>query len=138
MNKLEQLPEITDSVLSGLRADDVLKHRILQKAVETPSTARRLSSRRPLVALLSLSVAMIAVFVALGTLHPLSVDSQISDVSASTQDTFSDQMHTITAGMRRASSPIGLGVIIDETLSEEDDPEPTTEPAQADTENESN
>lgn len=135
MNKLEQLPEITDSLLSGLRADDVLKHRILQKAVETPSSAPRSSSRRPLFALLSLSLTMIALFVALGTLHPVSVDSQVSAVSAASQDSFSDQMHTITAGIRRASSPISLGVIINETLSEEEDAEPTAEPLPADVEN---
>ena len=29
MNRLERLPEITDHILSGLVADDQLKHRIL-------------------------------------------------------------------------------------------------------------
>lgn len=126
MNRLEQLPEITDSVLSGLRADDALKHRILQKAVDTPAPAETRSSRRPLVALLSLSAAMIAVFVLLGTVSPVSRDSSLS-VAASQPESFSDQIHTISAGERRSGSPIGLGLIIDEAFPEE---EPTPEPTE--------
>lgn len=123
MSKLEQLPEISESLLSGLRADETLKYRILQNAVETPSPAVSHSSRRPLVALISLSVAMIAVFVMLGTVHP----GSLSSVSASQPESFSDQIHTITAGGRRADSPIDLGLIIDETFSEEKTEEETEE-----------
>ena len=36
MNKLERLPEYTDSILHGLTADQALKHRILKEAAEQP------------------------------------------------------------------------------------------------------
>ena len=45
MSKLEQLPQITEQLLDGLRADDMLKHRIYQKAArndERPSALRSL------------------------------------------------------------------------------------------------
>ena len=109
MSRLDQLPEITDHVLSGLRADDALKHRIYQEAAQD-GTPREKASRRPLIALCTLSAAMIAVFVLLGRIGPLSRKQEPEEGAPMSA---AQQMETITAGERRNVSPIGLGSILE-------------------------
>ncbi len=129
MSRLEQLPEISDSVLHDLRADDALKYRILQKSLDQPSRAVTRSPRRSIIALVSLSAAMIAAFIFLGSVRSVSTDTALS-VSASQTESFSESIHTITAGGRRSDSPIGLDMIIDEALLEESDDSVTPQPTE--------
>ena len=56
MNRLERLPEITDHVFSGLKADEALKHRIVLSAA---SSNEKKYSFRTIAALCSLSVLLI-------------------------------------------------------------------------------
>ena len=63
MSRIEQLPEVTEQVLSGLQAGDELKSRIYRKALEPDSRPSRGSMRIPMIALCSLSVVMIALHV---------------------------------------------------------------------------
>ena len=119
MSKLEQLPQVTDHVLNGLRADDALKARIYQKAVqEEPARSSGFTRRGALIALCSLSAVMIAVFAILGTIQP-------SDTKAGPDETntvlASVEIETVSAGERRSSSPFALQSVIDETIRQYDD-----------------
>ena len=105
MSRIEQLPEVTEQVLSGLQAGDELKNRIYRKALEPDSRPSRRSVRVPMIALCSLSVVMIALVAVLGQVHPLN-DSNAADI------------RTITAGEHRVASPVVLQTIIDETVSQ--------------------
>ena len=105
MSRIEQLPEVTEQVLSGLQAGDELKNRIYRKALEPDSVPSRRSIRVPMIALCSLSVVMIALVAVLGQVHSLN-DSDAADI------------RTITAGARRIESPVILQNIIDETVSQ--------------------
>ena len=57
MNRLERLPEITDHILSGLVANDQLKHRILLSSA-TQNSGKKVSLRT-VIALCSLSAVLI-------------------------------------------------------------------------------
>ena len=116
MSRLDQLPEITDHVLSGLRADDSLKYRIYQKAAEQSGERARKSSRLPLAALCAISAVMIALFV---ILNPM-----ISRNADGSRDVTAGQMHTILAGGELDESPV----------SEEKEPEPEPESEEEDPE----
>ena len=62
MNRLQRLPEITDHVLSGLKADDRAKHRILLAASgsQAPGGMHQKTVRfRTVVTLCSLSVLLV-------------------------------------------------------------------------------
>lgn len=107
MSRLDQLPEITDHVLSGLRADDSLKYRIYQKAAGASENRERKSYRLPLAALCAISAVMIAVFVFLGRVSPIAggSDSSRLDITAS-QETESSHVKTINAGGEFENSPL--------------------------------
>ena len=57
MKRLEHLPEITDHILSGLRADDALKHRIFLSAASSPESKKY--PRRTIFALCGISALLI-------------------------------------------------------------------------------
>ena len=67
MNRLEQLRQITDNTLYELKADETLKFRILQKAVDPSKCSGRSVRVVPMLCSL-LAVLLICVF-ALNTLH---------------------------------------------------------------------
>ena len=98
MNRLEQLPEVTNHVLSGLKADDSLKHRILLSAAE--SSRVNPFRFRTVIALCSLSVLLIllCVFVARAPVN-----------YGSTAD-----IQVIPAGSRRIVSPVNMQQMIDQ------------------------
>ena len=105
MSRIEQLPEVTEQVLSGLQAGDELKSRIYRKALEPDSRPSRGSMRIPMIALCSLSVVMIALVAVLGQVHSLN-DSDPAD------------FRTIAAGEHRFASPVVLQTVINETVSQ--------------------
>ena len=105
MSRIEQLPEVTEQVLSGLQAGDELKSRIYRKALEPDSRQSRRSVRAPMIALCSLSVVMIALVAVLGQVHSLN-DSNPADI------------RTIAAGEHRVASPVVLQTVINETVSQ--------------------
>ena len=105
MSRIEQLPEVTEQVLSGLQAGDELKSRIYKKALEPESRPSRGFARAPMIALCSLSVVMIALVAVLGQVHSLN-DSDPAD------------FRTIAAGEHRVASPVALQTVIDETVSQ--------------------
>ena len=121
MSRIEQLPEVTEQVLSGLQAGDELKNRIYRKALETDSGSSRSSARLPMIALCSLSVVMIALVAVLGQVHSLN-DSDAADI------------RTITAGEYREESPVAPQAVSDETVSQytagSELPEETEDPAE--------
>jgi hypothetical protein len=97
MDHLNKLPEITDHVLAGLKADESLKHRIFLSAAATPK--ERTFRTGTVVALCSLSVLLILLcfFAARfpsGQAKP--VDIQV-----------------IPAGSNRIVSPVDLQQVID-------------------------
>ena len=104
MSRLDQLPEISDHVLSGLRADDSLKYRIYQKAAAPSGQKAQKNSRLPLAALCAISVVMIALFVILNPMITRNNPTQTA-VTAS-QDTPASQIQTIQAGAELDESPI--------------------------------
>ena len=106
MNRLEQLPEITSDLLSGLKADDVLKHRILTAAVAADHTPRR-ALLRPLSALLCLSALVIALCI---------VIPRLSSPQTLTQG---PGLHEIAAGSRLSASPVNLSDIISQNLHDD-------------------
>ena len=96
MDQLNRVPEVTEHVLSGLKADQHLKHRILEAAVSSP----RKTAFRPktVIALCSLSVLLIllCVFVSgLGSKSP------------------AGNIQVIPAGSHRNSSPVNLQTVIE-------------------------
>ena len=93
-DRLKHLPEATDHVLAGLRADDALKHRILLSAASQPE--KRKISFRTVVALCCLSAVLVLLCVfALGS-------KPAADIQV------------IPAGSRHASPPVGLEEIVEE------------------------
>ena len=93
MNRIERLPEITDHVLSGLVADDQLKHRILlSSAAKIPD---RKVSLRTVIALCSLSAVLIllCVFVI--------------------RSGNSGDLQVISAGSRHSSPPVKLESVLE-------------------------
>ena len=101
MDRLEKLPEVTEHVLDGLRADESLKHRILLSAA---GTRNGYSFRfRTVFALCGLSVLVIllCVFAARIPAH----------------HTGPDDVHMIPAGSRRVTSPVNLQMVIDQASS---------------------
>jgi len=64
LNKLENLPEVTEQALNGLRADDSLKNRILNAALreEKPSSFSLKSVRLVPVLLSSVALMLLCVF----------------------------------------------------------------------------
>lgn len=128
MSRLDQLSQITDHVLDGLRADDSLKHRIYQKAAQSDiSSSRRLSRRGTIIALSAVSAVMIAVFVLLGQISSSGPTTDNSAAVSRTADATDIVMiETVTAGEHRTSSPIPLQEVIDETVSQYDEEEEET------------
>lgn len=110
MARIEQLPEITDHVLSGLRADDSMKHSIYQKAAGMADTVEKRTSRFPLIALCAISAVMVAVFVLLGNVKPLSGNSS--------DDQKGVQIQTISAGVTLTESPVN-----EDNTEEDSDPD---------------
>lgn len=94
MNQLDQMPEISEHVLSGLKADQSLKHRILLSASELPKQKIRL---RTVVALCSLSVLLILLCVFAGHFSVKKADS----------------LQIISAGSNRLTAPVDLQDVID-------------------------
>ena len=105
MNNLNQLPDITDQVLSSLKADENLKHRILVAAAneEVPSSSFA-GKKRSLIALIALTAVLILSVIGIGSLS-LSQDG----ISPSS-------MHVLPAGSHRNTSPVQLQVVIDEVI----------------------
>ena len=101
MSRLDQLPEITDHVLSGLRADNSLKHRIYQKAAGVSDAPEKKSARLPLAALCAISAVMVAVF---ALLIPLSRQKTISGNTDIAYD--SPDISSVSAGAVLTSSPV--------------------------------
>ena len=99
MSRLDKLPEITDHVLSGLRADDSMKYRVFQKAAGTSDTKKKQSSHLPLAALGAISAVMIAVFVLLA---PLASQNKL-DVS---ENYATVEINQIPAGTVLPESPV--------------------------------
>ena len=97
MNSLDQLPEISSEILSGLKADETLKHRILLSAAESGRSTR--VPRRTLVPLCALSALVIALCVLI---------PQLSGPGSSS----GTSIQVIAAGSRRTSSPIHLHSMI--------------------------
>ena len=108
MDQLNRIPEITDHVLSGLKADQRLKQRILEAAASSP---RKVSFRpRTIIALCSLSVLLILLCVFIAGLAGKNPSGNIQ---------------VISAGSRRNSSPANLQTIIEKAsdLIQEQSPE---------------
>ena len=98
MDRLKQLPEVTDHVLSGLKADDALKQRILLSAAE--GQHNRTYSFRTVVALCSISVLLILLCIFVTRIP-------VNNVSTS-------EIQVIPAGGRRIVSPVNLQQVIDQ------------------------
>lgn len=96
MNRLEQLPEVTEHVFSGLKADDSLKHRIIFSAASHEPAGR--FSLRTVVALCSLSVLLVLLCVFV--------------VQSKTDGDF----QIISAGSRHSSPPVKLENIIEKAV----------------------
>ena len=97
MNRLNRLPELTDQILAGLKADDSQKHRILLSAAESSGTGKKIKYRT-VIALCSLSVLLILLCVF---------------ASGWTGDRKASDLQNIPAGSRRNESPVNLQTVID-------------------------
>jgi len=96
MDPLNRVPEVTEHVLSGLKADQRLKQQILESAVSSPGkTAFR---PKTIIALCSLSVLLILLCVFMSGLGGNSSSGNI---------------HVVPAGSRRNSSPVNLQTVIE-------------------------
>ena len=95
MDRLNRLPEITDQVLGGLKADENLKHRILLSAASA-SPAKKKAPLRTVVALCSLSVLLILLCVFALNAKP------------------AGDIHVIPAGSRHSAPPIHLETVIEQ------------------------
>ena len=96
MNRLENLPDITDHVLSGLKADDTLKHRILLSAT-SPSSPKKYSFRT-VAALCCVSALLILLC-----------------VFAIRSDTGGD-IQVISAGSRHSAPPVKLECVLEKAV----------------------
>ncbi len=135
MSRLDQMPEITEHVLSGLRADDSMKFRIFQEAAGISGQPLSRKSHRPLVAALcAVSALMIVLFVLINPLVNTKKESQSSAYSA--QNSTTSQIQTIQAGSELDESPVisdhekesSPEEEKDDSSAEEDDSVQTTEP----------
>ena len=100
MNRLQRLPEITDHVLSGLKADDRAKHRILLAASGSQATGgmhQKTVRFRTVVTLCSLSVLLVLMCVL------------ISYQSRAQQPA---DLQVIPAGSHRNTAPVNLQQVI--------------------------
>ena len=104
MNHLDHMPEYTEHVLGGLRADEKLKFRIYQKASDISANPMNKRSRIAVPVLCGISVAMIGAFLLLGSIKPVSSSGPVD-------------IQTIPAGKIMDFSPIQLQNIIDETVN---------------------
>ena len=96
MNRLDRLPEVTDHVLSGLKADDRLKQQILLSAVSRKSGKKY--SFRTVVALCSLSVLLILLCV------------------FAIQTKTDGDIQVMSAGSRHSSPPVKLENVLEKAL----------------------
>ncbi len=123
MDRLDKLPEVSDQVLSGLRADDRLKYKILQKATEPEAEKHPLGFRKPVIALSALTAVMVAVFALMAPISPSSAPSE--------------RIHTISAGNIVPESPVNMREIITRAsrsmkqAQETESPAPTESPEPA-------
>ena len=97
MDRLEQLPETTDHVLAGLKADNDLKHRIISAATATHTSPIR---ARTVLALCSLSLLLIL------------VSFFITRIPAGSSN--ASDIHVIPAGSHRMVSPVNMQQVIDQ------------------------
>lgn len=93
MNRLEKMPEISDHVLSGLKADSDLKHRILLSAASAPAV--RKYSFRTVAVLCSLSVILILLCV------------------FALQTKKAEDLLVIPAGSRHSTPPVRLETLLE-------------------------
>ena len=98
MDQLNRVPEVTEHVLSGLKADHRLKHQILEAAVSSPGKTSFRPRPKTIIALCSLSVLLVL----LGVF-----------VSALNHNSSSGNIRVIPAGNRRNSSPVNLQTVIE-------------------------
>lgn len=98
MNQLDRMPEITEHVLAGLKADDSLKHRILLSASENRSSEP--TRKKTVLALCFLSVLLILLCVFAARMP--------------SWQSGSPDLHIIPAGSHRIISPVNLRTVIDQ------------------------
>ncbi len=127
MSRIDRLPEITDHVLSGLRADESLKYRIYQKAADTASGKERKSFRLPLAALCSISAVMIAVFVLLGQLVPFGGNTPAAPSASSSYESGLSSFGTGQMGSELTKSPVDDRDADKDDTPTENDPLPEDE-----------
>ena len=108
MDRLNRLPELTDQILAGLKADESQKHRILVSAAESSGTGK-ISKYRTVIALCSLSVLLILFCVF---------------VSGWTGGQKKTDLQNIPAGSRRNESPVNLQTVIDRASDLSQEPVP--------------
>ena len=92
-NRLRRLPEISDHVLSGLKADEALKHKILLSVAS--DCKKRKTSLRTVIALCCLSAVLVLLCV-------FTLDSKPKE-----------DIQVISAGSRHSSPPVRLEEMID-------------------------
>ena len=96
MDKLNRLPEVSEDLLSGLKADDALKQKILLSAAN-PAPARN-PRYRTAIALCCLSFLLILLCVFVSRLP----------AAGNTSD-----LQVISAGSHRESSPVNLDTVLE-------------------------
>ena len=106
MSRLDHLPEISEQMLSGLRADDALKHRIYRKAAGITDTPEKKSSRIPLAALCAISAAMIAVFALLIPFSRQNGNSLPGEQQAASGSYDPAEFNSMSAGTVLPESPV--------------------------------
>lgn len=98
MTDIDRIPEITDHVLAGLKADDELKHRIFVCAANRTQNNRAFSFKAA-AALVCVSLLLI-ISCALLTLVPSGKGS-------------GTDLHVIPAGSHKLLSPVDMQQVID-------------------------
>ena len=98
MNQLDRMPEITEHVLAGLKADESMKHKILLSAAGVRPQQQIRS--KTVVALCCVSVLLILLCVYV---------TQITGWKSHTSE-----FEVIPAGSHRVISPVNLGTVIDQ------------------------
>ena len=96
MKRIECLPEITEHIFSGLKADEKLKHRILLSAASGSPSARY--PLRTVVFLCSLSILLVLICV------------------FALQPKGSGNIQVIPAGSRYSSPPVHLETVLEKAL----------------------
>ena len=105
MNKLENLPEVTDRALNGLKADEVLRLRIMKAALQEKKQSSGFISFRVVPVLLSSVALMILCVFLLNGKKPLLPEEEqhlIHSFSAG-DSSFSDVSFDLFAGTESAS-----------------------------------